>query len=679
MGVDEHSRPAPTTGQLLADAIVEVVDRRRFLTLPQLHAELAAAVPVERDGQRIDPVALLGDDPIGALRDGLVERADLFGVDDVVYSSASLVAGRRFTARTDDGLDVEHLDDLHAFAGIQRHLTDQPVGVPVTAGGRRVFVTDAVPRQFGSAGRYLVVGAPDDLTTGRFGSLPPDELAVEVIGPDRLASGETEVAALRSAVAEMVPPGKGRSARALVASAMFLNDRCFRAPTLPVTDLLAAAGLAERDGEWGRAGEAWATGAEDAADNRVDELVAEFGLDRAERRHLRLLVDQWRRWTGGRHVIDAAAFTASLGTGRVAAAFAEFWQPRTTTTIEAWMDQRRLVETVARSEPDHPAIAYLRGMIDLRLGDGAGALGHFESAAAADPEFLPVRDELGLLLLDQGQHEPALSLLSPGHPVGDAVRAVFERAERDRRQAEKADQCRCGSGRKYRSCCARQLRLGDDEAVDVLDIRLQAFLAAPPWSAQMLRLADIVSTEWCVMSFPEALAEPFVQDVLVVEGGGAAAYLAARRRLLPDDEIELLSQYTSRHREAFDVSAISGPAVELVDPDEGHRTTITDPELAESLEEGDAVLVRTVQRGGQLVPVGPHIRIPEDHVALLRVVLASRPTAEQLLGWVCRRAEILRPPIDLGADIDLRSPVSARPEGLEGFDIDDLARRAMDS
>ncbi len=673
MGVDEQSRPAPTTGQLLAEAIVDVVDRRRFLTLPQLHAELAAAAPFERAGQRIDPGALLGDDPIGALRDAVLERADLFGVDDVVYSSASLVAGRRFTARTDDGLDLEHLDDLHVFAGIQRHLPDPPAGVPVTAGDRRVFVTDAVPREFGSAGRYLVVGAPAELTTERFGLLPPDELAVEVIGPDRLTSGEAEVAALRSAVAEVLPPGKGRSARSLVASAMFLNDRCFRAPTLPVTDLLVAAGLAERDGEWGRAGEEWVTGAEDAVDRQVDELVIEFGLDRAESRHLRLLVDQWRRWTGGRHLIDAAAFTAAVGTGRLAAAFAEVWQPRTTTTIEAWMDQRRLVETVARSEPDHPAIAYLRGMIDLRLGDGAGALGHFDSAAAADPEFLPVRDELGLLLLDQGQHERALTLLAPGHPVGDAVRAVFERAERDRRQAERGDPCRCGSGRKYRSCCARQLRLGDDEAVDVLDIRLQAFLTSPPWSAQMSRLADIVSTEWCVMSFPEALAEPFVQDVLVVEGGGAAAYLAARRTLLADGEVELLSQYTSRHREAFDVTGIAGAAVELVDPDQGHRTTIIDAELAESLEDGDAVLVRTVERGGELAPVGPYLRIPEDHVALLRVVLGSRPTAEQLLGWVCRRAEILRPAIDLGADIDLRSPVSV------GFDIDDLARRAMDS
>ncbi len=156
------------------------------------------------------------------------------------------------------------------------------------------------------------------------------------------------------------------------------------------------------------------------------------------------------------------------------------------------------------------------------------------------------------------------------------------------------------------------------------------------------------------MSFPEALAEPFVHDVLVVEGGAASAYLLARRTLLDQDDIEMLAQFTSRHRDAFDIDEWSGDTVSLADPDTDQRLQISVFDLQGDDREGDAVLVRTVETGRGLSAAGPALRIPATHVPLLRVVLTSRPTAEQLLGWVCRRSEILRPPIE--SDRRHRSP-----------------------
>ncbi|NNF53485.1 MAG: hypothetical protein HKN03_03480, partial [Acidimicrobiales bacterium] len=180
------------------------------------------------------------------------------------------------------------------------------------------------------------------------------------------------------------------------------------------------------------------------------------------------------------------------------------------------------------------------------------------------------------------------------------------------------------------------------------------------------------------------------QDVLVVEGGGAGAYLAARRALLPPQEVSILSQFTPRRRKAFDVR-VDGSQLELTHPDSSlhlrlpaHRVdgliagpgAFNGPETA--FRPGDALLVRTVEIDGSLLPSGPAIRIPAAHVSLLRVTIGSRPTAEQLLGWICRRSEILRPDIDLAGEIDLRDGPPSMTEVLATVDVDDLARRAMD-
>ena len=91
------------------------------------------------------------------------------------------------------------------------------------------------------------------------------------------------------------------------------------------------------------------------------------------------------------------------------------------------MDQRRLAETLARDHGDHPGVNYLRGMIDLRLGDGAAALRFFEMAHEADEDYLPVRRELGLLMLDGSRFEEAMDVLPSDLEVFGAVEYLFDR------------------------------------------------------------------------------------------------------------------------------------------------------------------------------------------------------------------------------------------------------------
>ncbi len=317
-------------------------------------------------------------------------------------------------------------------------------------------------------------------------------------------------------------------------------------------------------------------------------------------------------------------------------------------------------------------------MIDLRLGDGAAAFRFFEHAHKVDEDYLPARRELGLLFLDASRIEDAMDVLPSDIPAFGAMEYLLDQAERDRAQADRGDPCRCGSGKKYRSCCAKRLRFTFAEQLEVIDIRLKVYLSQPPWSVQMDRLADIVSTEWELMSFPDALAEPFVHDVLAIEAGGAASYLAARRSLLTESDATILATFVAQSRDAFDILSASPHTWKLRHPDSGAELHID--ALDQSPTPGDAVLVRTIARNGGLAAVGPAIVVPGSHVSLLRVVLGSRPTAEQLLGWVCRRSEILRPHIDLATPIDLRETGEPSDDAiLAGIDLDDLARRAMES
>ncbi len=686
---EEQAGPQDQGEWSVLAAAIRLLDERRFATVAQLHAELSS------DPACTGPLA--ADELRKLLRES--ERIELLA--DVAFSAASVVAGRTFTARQEPDGTLVSLGDLAPFLGIQRNLAETPEGVPVGSRERTAFIASAIPAEMRIGSSYLAVGGSADLATAEFGSVRPDALKVNAIDSDRLASGEVEVAAVRAAADEIIPAGQGIAVRPLIAYAIYLNERSFAAATLPITDVLLAAGLEERNGEWGRSGETWATSSEGYSTVLLEELAADYRLDPAQSASFNEAVQMWRQWDAPRPQLDPAALLTTLGSGRTAAAFAEYWQPRTTTHLEAWMSQRRLVETLARTHPRSAVVNYLRGMIDLRLGDGGTAMDFFQMAHDADDTFIPAREELGTLLLDANQLVAALAILPPDSLLAQAVEAIGERATRDRTGAERSEPCRCGSGKKYKTCCAKELTLSQAERADLRDLRLQNFLSAPPWSVQMDRLADIVSTECGLMSFPEALAEPIVHDALVIEGGGAGAYLAARRSLLPDDECVLLGQFIARRRKAFDVAVV------------GSQLLLTHPDLSLSLQipadsvdappgsgagafggpenafgPGDAVLVRTVELDGEVVASGPAIRIPATHVSLLRVTIGSRPTAEQLLGWICRRSEILRPPLDLAGSIDLRSepsgPGASSPDRFEddpvlaGIDLDDLARRALE-
>ncbi len=645
---------ADEAGALTADngaAVVDCVDRNHVVSIAQLRAEVPA--PDDAELERI-----------------IAESDELTLRGDRIWSRASLVAGRVFTAESSQ-FEISRPEDLVMFTGAQRRLAALS-GVALTAGERTLLTVGSVPATLDSKGRFLSVGLPDSVHTDDFGAVVPDRFEVEILDTEQMASGEVEIAAITSAVERWLSEGRGASSRDIVAFAVSLNDRCFRLPTLPLSDLLTAAGLSTRDGEWGRADQDWSTMTEDLTGRVVEELVDQHQLTDDEAGDFRLAVLQWEQWVGGRGTVNANAFVALLS-GRVAAAFSEYWEPASVVSIESWMDQRRLVETLALKNGDHPGVNFLRGMIDLRLGDSASAYDFFHAAHQADEDFLPVRRELGLLMLDASRIEEAMDVLPSDVPAFGAVEYLLEKAGEDRARGDRGEPCRCGSGRKYRSCCARQLRLSDPEQDRFIGLRLQNYLSQPPWDTHMNHLADVVSTEWGLMSFPEALANPFVQDVLAIEAGGAASYLATRRELLTDGDIELLSGFTPQSRDAFDVVEIGRDALTLVHPDTGVRLTIEPPTSA-TPQVGDAILTRTVDRNGVVSALGPAVVIPSSHVSLLRVTLGSRPTAEQLLGWVCRRTEILRPGLDLTSEIDLREDEVSAP-----FDIADLARRAMES
>ncbi|MEZ5263892.1 MAG: SEC-C domain-containing protein [Acidimicrobiales bacterium] len=456
-----------------------------------------------------------------------------------------------------------------------------------------------------------------------------EHVTIEAVDEARLDPGQADAvtAALRDTYA-LLPTARAPEVHRLVVDTMGLHPSCFATPVAPLRELLADAGLRRR-GPWvGPVSRAWSTPAEQARRNRLEEVLT--GADACCQQAARHALDAWHAWLerleGGDDTEPAGEErTAEQSTGEptggsvdgrlvddidhggIAAALAEV-----ATMGRPLISVRRLGrwagEVAAAAPHDAAALHYLQALGADAEADPQRAEAELRAGLAVDADHPACLGFLAELTQDRGDAQGSLSLLQrTGRPV--TAEALAELAPFTvPRNVGRNEPCPCGSGRKFKACCARG-PVTRPLVVRMRWLRTRAMRHAvrnDPLTVNSLRHVFDVSNGGA-----DAFAN--VLDMLLFASNGLRRYLDARGALLPADELECARSWLDQPMRLLVVDhAGTDGVVEATDARGGTALTIDDPAAAATAEAGGLVLARPLPVQGAWILSGTMIHVPAN-------------------------------------------------------------------
>ncbi|MGI8662237.1 MAG: SEC-C metal-binding domain-containing protein [Acidimicrobiales bacterium] len=593
------------------------------------------------------------DDPVGAEQviDDLISATDETWVtgDDLVVLTASYVdTGMTFTHRI---TEAELGDEAVVFAPdltvLEWNARD---GLELNGGGRvRVDYRDlSTPT--------VLVGPPgwlDGFETGDVVAFSRAEGRLTLSTVDEVSDGAPEAAALGDAAVRWIGGGQGEEEVPVLMEAMARDGSLFRSPVLPVGELMEAAGLERCGVEWGWAAEEWRTRQQRFA-NHDQSVRRRHGLGRCCDAALDRVEEAWDRYLLDRD-IDARAVAADLGHSAVATAFAESHASVPDSVVA-------FAEVVAVTGGRHAAAAHaLAGVAERWRGDVLAAERAYETAVRLDPDLGVAAGELATLKLDRGDLARAYALaLHEDLERGMAEWIGNERARQDalRPKAGRNDPCPCGSGKKFKKCCASGDPLSLADRVPLILQRMAHFATSAEQQVSLFGLA-ISAAGSADSDLPTAirrfLGDPFLVDVAIHEGGCGEAYLDERAPLLPVDEIELLREVLDEPRRLWEILRVDeGVAVELRDTRTGDVIEVVERSGSQGRSPGELLLARAVTVAGMPMLFGVPVVVPLRERERIVGLLDGWLDADTLATWFGSlfRAPLLRN--REGEDLSLR-------------------------
>jgi hypothetical protein len=424
----------------------------------------------------------------------------------------------------------------------------------------------------------------------------------------------------------------------------------FREAALPLTDLLAASGLARDNDALAPAGfdfDGWRTGL------RIRRLAMRYRLDQDEARavltvtrlcgYCRELVELAEE-TGNPDQDDlhrlVERFSAPAdGPARmpIPTALEFLADPLVTAavydeTTSGHLPQAAALGMFAESiEPmaprsARPALRWLRGKAHELCGDIDSAEAVFESGESLDPSWPLTPLSLSRYAADRGDAERALSLLRrAGVPEDhEMVQLLLRFRPAARIGLGRNERCWCGSGRKYKVCHLNREQLPLEERAGWLYQKAGSVLAEGEFAELLLECAGARAA---YSTDPDALEralddDPFPADVVLFEGGAFDEFVRLRGHLLPDDERLLAQQWLLTDRSVHEVLAVRpGAGMTTRDVRTGDVHDVRERSASKMLKVGEFYCSRIVPAGdtmqvfGGLEPVALNQR--EDVLALL--------------------------------------------------------------
>jgi hypothetical protein len=560
--------------------------------------------------------------------DWLLERSDGYWsawahTDDevVVLARTFTESGMTFTHRvTADELAAEALDEMPDLSVL---LWECRRGLPLDDGSGRVEA------DYSEMTKPRLTGPPDWIDAVQPGDLlaftrTDGVLSVAVFDEQELGDGTAEREALAEATLGWIGDGKGSEELPVVMEALARDPKLFRSPVPPVGELLGAIGLERRGHEWGWADEPWQTRQETFADH--DSAIRRlYGFDRCCDRAYEQVTASWRAHTTDA-AVDGRALADDLGHGSVAEAFVHAHADTPTGLIRF---ASALVDT-ATGRHAAPALALL-GLAHLRAPDPQQAHETLSAAVRADPDLEVAAGTLALLELDRGNLSRAHTLAARGDVDPGLVEWIGDERQRQgslRLTAARNDPCPCGSGKKFKRCCAAGGPLTLAQRVPFVLQRMAHYASGPEGHDTRFGLALSAAGrhEDVVDAIGRFLREPFLIDVAIHEGGLGVAYADQRGPLLADDEVALLEGVLDEPRRLWEITAVEqGESLTLRDTGSGDELTVVEHAGSEGREPGELLLARATTVDGEAMLFGIPVLVP----------LRQRDRVLHLLdGWV---------------------------------------------
>lgn len=276
---------------------------------------------------------------------------------------------------------------------------------------------------------------------------------------------------------------------------------------------------------------------------------------------------------------------------------------------------------------------------DDRISD---AEARFEQAIVADGAFDPALMDLARYASDRGDAVRGLSLLRRTRAGENHI--LYEVLDNfqpvDRPGLGRNDKCWCGSGRKYKVCHSGKADFTLDERAGWLYEKARVLLVEPEWLERRAELAEIRAQYWPagMESMIRAIADPLVDDVILFECGAFEEFVNQRGELLPADELMLAQQWLLIERSVHEIESVRpGEGLTLRDVRTGDRNEVTEHAGSQQLRVGQLVCARVVPVGNQMQFFGGIEPIAVGERTALIELLDADADPEELIAQLSTR------------------------------------------
>ena len=418
----------------------------------------------------------------------------------------------------------------------------------------------------------------------------------------------------------------------ILAEVMMSNPASFRSPVAPISDLLAARGLEAHRGLIGPIDSDWLPPELVLALEERADLAKAYGFSDCCEEAFDVALEAWSDFSiDGTRPRDPHAVVTALGHSHVADAFGD-WVFILGGGSERF--EEYLTDLATRSGRRAAPALYLLARTKLYNGDAIVARAAARSAVDIDPDHREATGLLGLLASISGDAKEALRLLRRVDPENAHVELLAEMFEPYQGTGRNSP-CPCGSGRKYKVCCAVDPRPDGSQRTRWLTRKLFLFATRPErletiWDlAQIAADVDERNAEVDLDTMPE---DPFFLDLATFEVVGD--FIDEWGPLLPSDERDIVDLWALSDLRLWEVTdAPEDSLVPLRDTVTGDTVTVFDVLASEVLRQGDYILTRVAPAFGVdrmlTVPVRVDLRNRESLLKLLD----SSPTAADFAEW----------------------------------------------
>jgi hypothetical protein len=577
----------------------------------------------------------LGDERLSRLDEELIQRDELDDLPD----------GRHLDVLTtiDGAVATSRLTHAEIHSGVVR--VEPELGlltIPFAdefalPDGRRVNMT--VSAEGTAEDEWILTGPTGWLSTFEPGGLVAFRISDAVLHVDPVTETDNDpavAAALADSFQRQSSEGEPIETRQLLVSTLIDHPDAFVVPRPPLTELLAAAGL-ETYGDWvGEAGTDWAV--------EGDGDPTPYALDEEERDALALLLGGFELCIehGPAELAErpelATSLAACLSIATVTEPFiSEVFgmgsDPELAAVVAGWAQQ--LADLAPKTAGPH----HLLAACAERLGDAEDGERHLQAGLRRDPVFTPALFDLAWCAEDRGEAVRALSLLRRAGVGSDdpQVERLEHYAAPGPATAARNEPCPCGSGRKYKVCCAKRNGHPLRARVPWLFGKLAEFAQRPAQRDVITEIAiartggDPDDPAW----IHAALGDPLVADLALFEDGVLERFCDIRGPLLPADELVLARSWIGRPLGLYEVErAVPGASLGLRDLTTGEQVSVTDRSASEGAEVGDLRCARVLAIGDEHMLAPGVLRIPFTLRDRLLALLDTDPGGVEVAAWL---------------------------------------------